>query len=229
MLISRPAVLRDYLALHDRCRYLEVGVSMGETFFELEPAHAVAVDPFFQFDLDAARRNHPSAEFHQVTSDTYFSEVVKRGDLFQVIYLDGLHTVQQTLRDMNNALHHLTQDGVIIVDDVVPNSYKAALPSQGDAVAVQQHLSDPDHSWMGDTYKLVFVVRCFFPTLALRTISDNHGQAVIWRRSLAQDPLHILDTSDPFNLTFLDVVRRPEVFAFGTHAEILLEYQQGRA
>ena len=36
---------------------------------------------------------------------------------------------------------------------------------------------------MGDVYKLVWFIDSFYQGLRYRTISNNHGQAVVWRES----------------------------------------------
>jgi hypothetical protein len=211
-LISRPDVLNGLLRLFTHATYLEVGVNRGETFLQVKANRKVAVDPKFLFSLDDARTAHSGSEFHEVTSDIYFSDIISPSDKFQLIYLDGLHTFEQTLRDFVNATQFLAQDGIIVIDDVIPSSYQAALPDQLDAFKVKEFTGDPDNSWMGDTYKLVFFINSFFPGYNLRTISNNHGQAVVWRRPRAMDVFRSYTMAEIVSLEFLDVIKQEDVF-----------------
>lgn len=129
-MISRPEAINQFLALFDAPSYLEIGVSEGETFFAVKAQRKVAVDPKFRFPFDRAIKENASCTFHEVASDIYFSDWIGPSEVFQVIYLDGLHTFEQTLRDFTNAIRFLAPDGVIIIDDIVPNSYQSGLPDQ---------------------------------------------------------------------------------------------------
>ncbi len=210
--------------------YLEIGVSTGETFFAVRADKKVAVDPLFRFSLDEARRSNGDSEFHEVTSDRYFSEIIDQGQKFDIIYLDGLHTFEQTLRDFTNSIHFLKTDGIIVIDDVIPNSYQAALPDQADAFVVKAFTENPDNSWMGDTFKLVFFIRAFFPTYNIRTIADNHGQAVVWRGSRATADIFNLNIDDLARLQFIDVIKQLSVFRKAPFSEIisLIREEQSR-
>lgn len=179
----RPAVvLQTLLDLFDEPRYLEVGVAGGSTFHQLRAGFKVAVDPRFRFDWEAEQRERgASTQYHQVTSDTYFGSIMDTDQEFDVIYLDGLHTFEQTLRDLNNALDHLADGGVILIDDVRPSSYQASLPDVEDFRKVRQYVKDEGRAWMGDVYKLVWFINSFYQNLSYACISNNHGQAVVWR------------------------------------------------
>jgi Methyltransferase domain len=211
-MISRPDVLNGILRLFPISNYLEVGVNRGETFLQVNATRKVAVDPKFLFSIQEASVAHTESHFHEVTSDEYFSDIAAPTDKFQLIYLDGLHTFEQTLRDFVNATHYLSSDGVIVIDDVIPSSYQAALPEQADAFRVKAFTGDPDNSWMGDTYKLVFFIHSFFTNYNLRTVSDNHGQSVVWRRPRAAKKFRAYRMDEIVRLEFLDVIKQPEVF-----------------
>ncbi|WP_205474588.1 class I SAM-dependent methyltransferase [Nocardioides sp. SYSU D00038] len=180
--IPRHQVVRRLLATYDDPRYLEVGVSAGRTFHQLAASTMVAVDPEFRFDHVAAAREHPHATYHPVTSDEYFGTVIGRDDKFEVVYLDGLHTFEQTLRDLLNALEHLTPDGVVVIDDVRPPSYHASLPDLSQVARLREAAGDPTKAWMGDVYRLVWFIDTFCQQLTWRTVANNHGQAVVWRQ-----------------------------------------------
>jgi hypothetical protein len=177
--ISRADVVQSFLSLYQEPRYLEVGVEKGLTFHALSAARKVAVDPHFQFDVSEAESAHPEATYHQVPSDEYFGSRA-RGQ-FEVIYLDGLHTFEQILRDFTNALELITPDGVIVIDDVIPNSYFASMSNASEFWALHAGGFVQRAFWMGDVYRLVFFIDTFFQQVSFRTVEENHGQLVVWK------------------------------------------------
>jgi hypothetical protein len=227
-LISRPEAINQFIALFHAPGYLEIGVSEGETFFAVNAQRKVAVDPKFRFPVDQAIKENVSCTFHEVASDIYFSDRIGPSEVFQVIYLDGLHTFEQTLRDFTNAIRFLASDGVIIIDDIVPNSYQSGLPDQLDSMRVKKVIGDLDHSWMGDTYKLAFFIEAFFPTFELRTIADNHGQGVVWRANPVRRDVNTYSAKEIAGLEFLDVVKKHDIFRKRPCAEIVEEFKSIR-
>ena len=181
----RSEIVNGLLELFDLPRYLEVGVQDGHTFFAARSNHKVAVDPSFRFDLDVAAKREPTSSFHQMTSDCYFGDVLRPGEQFDVIFLDGLHTFEQTLRDFCNAAKVVSPNGVIIVDDVLPDSYAASLPSVSLAYKLRMHLNpnDTDQSWMGDVYRLVFFIETFFQQFSYATVTEARGQLLAWPKT----------------------------------------------
>ena len=176
---TRAQVVQAMLRFFDAPRYLEVGVFRGETFFAVEASAKVAVDPAFQFDSAAAAAEHPHCRFHAVTSDAYFG-ALDRTERFEVIYLDGLHTADQTLRDLLNAIGCLAPGGIIVVDDVFPSSLAAAATTPERADGLRKRLGVGDRDWMGDVYRLVPFVDSFLQRWSFRCVADNHGQLVMW-------------------------------------------------
>ena len=53
----------------------------------------------------------------RMTSDEYFK---KSKDKFDLIFLDGLHTYEQTIKDINNSLNFINDNGLIIIHDCLP-------------------------------------------------------------------------------------------------------------
>jgi Methyltransferase domain len=207
MLKTRPQVIQTILDLYPQPHYLEIGVSRGETFHTVKAACKVAVDPRFLFN--ASTKEQENVHYFEITSDDYFGNKLT-DSTFQVIYLDGLHTFEQTLRDLISAVTCLAEDGVIVIDDVIPNSFHASLPDVRVATAVRKYLGIEDPSWMGDVYKLVFFVQTFFQRFSYATISDNHGQLILWREPRPTVP-HREIAAFP-SLSFADVVNSRDCF-----------------
>jgi hypothetical protein len=185
-MMTRDAVLQGLLEFFEAPRYLEIGVYQGVTFHNVTAWRKVAVDPMFHFDVEAARRENPSATYHDVTSDAYFGSIADPSERFDLIYLDGLHTAEQTLRDLLNALTFLEPKGIIVIDDVKPSSHLASIADRRHFAKVREFIGSKSKTWMGDVYKVIFFVDTFLQQLSWRTVAENHGQAIIWHKRRPQ-------------------------------------------
>lgn len=219
--MKRLDVVQAVLDCFEKPAYLEVGVFRGQTFHKLEAAHKVAVDPNFRFDVDAARTENSNAQYHGVPSDEYFAGA--EGSLFDVIFLDGLHTFEQTLRDLTNAVAHLVDGGVVIIDDVKPSSYGASLPELDKIRLVKAVLEEKDYSWMGDVYRLVYFIDTFMPAYSYATVEENHGQLVMWRA--ARHPVPYRSVESVSRKSFSDLLHEIEVLRLKPLAQILRDAQ----
>jgi hypothetical protein len=177
-MVARSEVVQAFLDLYPDPHYLEVGVSRGVTLHAVRAARKVGVDPSYKFD--PAVEGQAGTEYRTATSDAYFGEL-SREEMFDVIYLDGLHTFEQTLRDLLSALEHLKPHGVIIIDDVYPISYAASIPDLVASKRLRRELGIEKAAWMGDVYRLVFFIQSFCQSLSYAGVAENHGQLVAWR------------------------------------------------
>jgi len=158
-------------------RYLEIGVAKGATFDRVNIPYKVGVDPKFKCDVSA--RSNGNTVFHEVTSDVFFTTLAHEHGTFDLIYLDGLHTFEQTLRDFCASLRHAHARTIWLLDDTVPTDWWAARPRRDLAWRLRRRFGPKRKGWMGDVYKVVFVIHDFFPQFSYATF-PNHGQTVIW-------------------------------------------------
>jgi len=178
---ERPSVRRiNRIARHVDVRsYLEIGVNAGLTFNALNFEHKVAVDPHFRFSVADYRRD--GVEFHAVPSDAYFTGLA-RPVVFDLIFLDGLHTFQQTFRDFCNSLACCGPQTIWLIDDVLPTDAFSALPDQNEALRLRKQAGGEGTAWHGDVFKLMFVLHDFFPMFSWVTLgADDNAQALVWR------------------------------------------------
>ena len=160
--------------------YLEIGLCSGETFEDVSVPVRVGVDPSILFRLDQLP---PGVRVHEVESDRFFAQLVNTAR-FDLIFLDGLHEWEQTYRDFLSALRHLSDVGVVVIDDVVPDCIASSCPDQKEALATRRALGDYSGAWHGDVYKVVPIIRRLHPDLYVRIVGnharDENPQAVIW-------------------------------------------------
>jgi Methyltransferase domain len=207
--VARGEVIQTLLDLFENPRYLEIGVQNGVTFLPIRAAKKIAVDPIFAFSLPPLRVT-PTIEYHEVTSDEYFGSIVNPEDKFEVIYLDGLHTLEQTLRDLLSATNHLKDGGVIVVDDVIPTTFSSSLPNENDVRFLRNLLPSEaaDASWMGDVFRLVFFVESFMQGWQFATIADNHGQLIMWRAARRKVSNPVQTVMDVGSLDYVGMLKR---------------------
>jgi hypothetical protein len=175
-------------AMQGPSRYLEVGVETGFTFFEVSAAAKTAVDPNFMFDLEEAKEVEPTSQFFPTTSDAYFRNHWN-GQMFDLIFLDGLHTWDQTYRDFCNALLATHEHSVILLDDIFPNDVFSCNRDQLEGTMMRQlMLNSPVNAWHGDTYKIMPLIQTFHPSLNYCTIiGDDNPQALVWRSTTSME------------------------------------------
>lgn len=174
-------------------RYLEIGVSEGNTFFDIDASLKVAVDPAFQFD--PAKHGGDGVFFYGVPSDDFFgffettpaAELAKdaAGDgvpRFDVIFIDGLHTFAQSYRDFVHSLRYAHDKTVWILDDTVPNDPYSALPDEDRCAKFREFAGIPSVAWHGDVYKTVVAIHDGHKDFFFRTIIDiGNPQTVLWK------------------------------------------------
>ena len=217
--MQRHEVNQHLLRQFTNPSYLEIGVDQGITFGLVQAARKVAVDLRFAFDWRTAAADAANAHcsYHEMPSDDYFS--VARGDeTFDLVFIDGLHTYEQTLRDLMNALACLKPGGIIVIDDVMPTTYASSLPD----LALSRHFwlatNNPDGSWMGDVFRLVFFIETFLPAYSYATVAENHGQLVLWQQPRATIPYRSVEYTS--RLQYVDAVMNAGTFRVTPFSDI---------
>ena len=168
------ALIRE---LHLRS-YLEIGVFEGETFINVNVRRRYGVDPAPLFDPVLLPRG---SKFAVMTSDDFFV-MIRASKRFDIAFIDGLHTFQQTYRDLINTFAHLRR-GVVLIDDTVPSDEYSAIPDQDESYRAREAAGLEGRPWHGDVWRVVMLLDRHHPELEWRTIIDNgNPQTLVWRR-----------------------------------------------
>jgi hypothetical protein len=184
-------------------RYLEIGVLHGTTFRDEEIAERTAVDPGFGFDTDALA-NHVTRFFRQ-TSDAFFLEE-PMSPQYDVVLIDGMHTFEQVIRDLSNALLRTHQRSVIILDDTVPDDVYSTVKDGAASYEYREKDGAPARGWQGDVYKSVFFIHDFVPSLDYRTIiGAGNPQTLVWRANGVHRSPVFGDMEQISRLTYFDL------------------------
>lgn len=159
-------------------RYLEIGIDRGSTFLSVEADYRVGVDPYHRVrtsDLTDRSSVVP------IGSDEYFITVGTDAPNFDVVFVDGLHTFEQSLRDIENSLHRISE-GYVLIDDVVPSDPASAIPDKEESLALRAKKGFAGRPWHGDVFKSALYIARYSIGLRFRTIVDcGNPQMVLWK------------------------------------------------
>jgi hypothetical protein len=161
--------------------YLEVGVFEGETFANVCGRRRYGVDPQPLFDVALLPRR---SSFAVTTSDDFFT-ALRPSKRFDVAFLAGLHTFEQTYRDLVHTFANM-RNGVILVDDTVPVDEYSAIPDQAASYRPREAAGLKGRPWHGDVWRVVWLLERHHHDLEWRTIIDEgNPQTLVWRRTPA--------------------------------------------
>jgi SAM-dependent methyltransferase len=165
--MNRTTIIQALINKINAKSYLEIGISSGRNFIDIECDRKIGVDP----DPNA------NATF-LLTSDEFFEQ---NTDTFDVIFIDGLHHADQVYKDILNSLNILNNKGYIICHDINPeNEIQQLVPFRGG-------------EWTGDCWKAFVQLRSERPDLTMYTVDTDYGCGII--KSGCQDVLQ-LDLND---------------------------------
>ncbi len=161
--------------------YLEIGVENGHIFFRIKSAFKVAVDPKFQFDF--SRRLGKSIinpynfnnQYFEKTSDAFFAQDAQRvfsAKKLQLALVDGMHEYQFALRDVENTLRYMQENGVIVMHDCNPQTAGAAGRFEDWEVG----------EWNGDVWRTIIHLRSQRPDLTVFVLDIDQGLGIVTRQ-----------------------------------------------
>ena len=191
-------------------RYLEIGVANGTNFFRIRARRKTAVDPYFEFSakrkVEWVLKNPRNlfARYCECPSDDFFASAGP-ADRFDVVFVDGLHTYGQSLRDVVNSLAHLEERGVIVMHDCNPQSEAAAHPAESFAQAAASNLPGWEGSWSGDVWKTICYLRSQKVDLRVFVL-DADGGLGIATRGEPESPLQLTEEALD-RMTYDDLAR----------------------
>ena len=129
---------------------MEIGCQSNTLFDSVASNYKTGVDP-------------ASGGTHRRTSDEFFAN---NKEIFNVIFIDGLHIYDQVKRDIINSSKCLNENGFILVHDCLPRSLSAQ--------AVPRHR----YNWNGDVWKAIVDLRRE-PDLEIFTCIADEGISII--------------------------------------------------
>lgn len=163
-------------------KYLEIGVFTGHIFFWIKSKFKIAVDPDFkfnQFKKSAKLLLNPFNFFNQYfekPSDDFFKENAPKifsDTKLEIALIDGMHEYLFALRDIENTLHYLSENGVIILHDCNPQKKENAVSF------AEWKAKDFKNTWNGDVWRAVLHLRSLRKDINVFTLDCDHGLGVV--------------------------------------------------
>lgn len=177
-IVNRTTIVQQLINKKNAHTYLEIGVERGTNFLQIRAPYKLAVDPHFK--IPGGHRDSVGVHYIETTSDDFFE---KHSHLIQnkidVAFIDGLHTYEQALKDVENALKFLADDGVIVMHDCLPASEAEACKYERDA---KRHPKFKN-AWTGDVYKTIIDLKARYGDLEVFVVDQDHGVGIVRRKS----------------------------------------------
>ena len=150
---SRTEIIQNIINKKNYEKYLEIGCDKDDNFSKIQAKIKIGVDP---------QRGGTT----RMTSDEFFKN---NNENFDIIFLDGLHTYEQTIKDIQNSLNIIPNEGTILIHDCLPKKiWNQIVPR------VYGH-------WNGDVWKAIVHSRTFEKADTYTIIAD-HGLGIIFKR-----------------------------------------------
>lgn len=149
---SRMDFIKKALDKFTNPSYLEIGTHKNECFNEINIQDKVGVDP-----------NAIGEKVIKATSDEFF---LVNNKLYDVIFIDGLHTYEQVRKDVINSFKFLKKGGFIFLHDMLPLNWRAECP-----IRLQG-------TWNGDVWK-VGLELCLTKGIEFVVSIADHGVGIV--------------------------------------------------
>ena len=189
---KRLNAIRNHIKKED-ITYLEIGIENANTFRSVGAKYKVGVDPY---PLCRPPLRMFGSLIKRMPSDQFFRS---NEFVFDLAFIDGLHTYEQTYKDLLNTFLTSSSEVLILIDDVVPSDIFAASRSQLECQILKQNQGIENNYWMGDVFKLLPLLYNFHTGIKWATIieKNENPQLLVWR-SRANSDSEIRDMSLEF-------------------------------
>jgi len=155
--MTRTEIIQGLIDKYGFKSYLEIGVqNKANNFNKIRCETKLCVDPDTNAQADCI-----------MTSDEYFENSEQ---IFDVIFIDGLHEEEQVIDDINNSLRHLSYNGFIVVHDCLPLTEE------------MQIVPRISKQWTGDTWKAIVRFR-ERTDIQIATVNTDFGCGIISKGS----------------------------------------------
>jgi Methyltransferase domain len=185
--VNRIKAVQQALDGRTRRVYLEIGVSRGVALRRTTADEKIAVDPAFKLSARSRRLAEAKAgaiHYFETTSDAFFANetALLEQHGIDVALIDGLHTYGQAVRDVENTLRYLRDDGVIVLHDCNPANASIACSASSLAdFRAQNHWWN--YNWSGDVWKAIVYLRSTRHDLRVAVLKCDFGVGLIRKGS----------------------------------------------
>lgn len=178
-ILNRIELLEKLITRNKAKTYFEIGIFAGTCFIPIQCELKIGVDVIPPVKEVQSILNDKTKYF-QMTSDEFFEQ---HGSLFatnkiDAAFIDGYHSFGQSLRDVNNCLVHLSDNGVIVMHDCNPTTTRMATPFKSYEEKANARCTG---DWTGDVWKTIVYLRSMRRDLNVMVLDADYGLGVITR------------------------------------------------
>jgi hypothetical protein len=201
-LITRIDILQKIIDKRKYKTYLEIGACDGTTFLALKDLDSkIAVDIEFKFPLSVFRYSklRDGERYFEKSSDEFFSQFNEQVDL---IFIDGEHSYYQVVKDVENSLKLLKNDGLIVLHDCNPPHKAAAIVAGSLKEAAEKAEFGWTGEWCGDVWKIarlfsrMIVLDCDYGLGLLKSEARCELCSSTWTEKMTYDLIDKLTYND---------------------------------
>jgi hypothetical protein len=165
--MNRTSIINTLFEKYGFQSYLEIGLEYPENNFNMIKASVKeSVDPFPKGDCT-----------HIMTSDDFFEKYPDKR--YDVIFIDGMQTKEQALKDVPNAIQRLNEGGFVLLHCTDPRhecltvSYEEYLRVGG--------------CWLGTVYKAFMKLKSELPDWSCFVVGGGWGTGVFTQRKILKN------------------------------------------
>jgi len=155
--MKRTQIIQHLINKCSAKKYLEIGMGDGLNFYNISCNYKVSVDPSATVPVT-----------YKLTSDDFFSQ---NNEIFDVIFIDGLHMDAQVYRDIINSLSCLSEGGYIVCHDLSPM----------EEIIQRYPQSSLSTDWTGDCWKAWVKLKTERSDLDMVVVDTDYGCGIISR------------------------------------------------
>lgn len=202
--MTRSELINFILSKTKGRNYLEIGIRDGINLSMIQAENRAGVDPAYKLKKIIYIKNYldiNTFQLFKMTSDRFFETEVEKAfpNGIDLVFVDGLHNYEQSLRDVENSLKYLNPKGYIVMHDCNPTQEADAFPVKSSFAEIETALSTTGipgwtGAWNGDVWKTIAHLRASRPDLSVQTVDSDYGLGVITRAS--NQPLLDLDLNE---------------------------------
>lgn len=153
--MNRHDVINNGIDFDSNAKYLEIGTENGFTFINVKFSNKIGVDPDPKYQDERIIKK---------TSDNYFNDLEYKNinildnlNNKDVYFIDGMHLCDYVIKDYNNCIKYLNQNGVIFIDDIMPINYDEQLriPNRHH---YENNILKYGEPWTGDVWKFIYFI-----------------------------------------------------------------------
>ncbi len=178
--MTRLDVIQNIINKVKAKTYIEIGVRSGTVFLPIKVSNKIGIDPDYQIPRRAKLRylfTILNSKFLTMTSDIFFDKYADKylKDGIDVAFIDGMHTYEQSLKDVGNCLKYLNKNGVIVLHDCNPVSKTGTITP----IELAQKEIDYSGAWWGNVWKTIINLRSTRSDLNIFVVKEDHGLGII--------------------------------------------------